>query len=115
ARSSRRVPVATGLGSTVTSMVLVCLAAGAALLGYIRLKAELGRLEMEIGAVDRELMARRRSNEKLRADYEALVSSDGLNRRIIAMNLDLVMPGENARVVLSEPAVEIDTAAAPVR
>jgi hypothetical protein len=102
ARSPRRSP-SRGLATAVTSGLLISLAAGVALLGHIRLKGELNRLEMEIGRLDRELATRKRDNQKLRIDYETLVSADGLTQRLRAMRLGLIMPDDDARVVLAEP------------
>lgn len=107
ARKSSRTPrTGTGRGgyaTIVTSALLVSGAVAIALLGNIRLKDELNRLETEIGRLDREVAARKRSNRRLLMDYETLVSSAGLNSRMQAMRLDLVMPGESARVILPEP------------
>jgi hypothetical protein len=100
-KTSRR-----GYASIVTSALLVSLSAAIALLGNIRLKGELNRLDTEIGQLDRSLGEQRRSNRKLRMDYETLVSSAGLSSRLQEMQLNLVMPGENARIVLPEPSPE---------
>jgi hypothetical protein len=103
ARNPRRTP-SRSLATVVTSGLLISPAVGVALLGHVRLKGELNRLEMEIGRLDRELAMRKRDNQKLRMDYETLVSADGLTQRLRAMRLGLIMPDDDARVVLSEPA-----------
>jgi hypothetical protein len=87
----------------VTSALLICVAAAAALLGNIKLRGELHRLDLEIGQLDRALAKQRKSNEKLQADYEVLTSSAELARRVEEMRLDLRMPGADSRVVLPEP------------
>jgi hypothetical protein len=92
-----------GYASTMNSALLVCLAVAVAALGRIRLKSEENRLYSEISRLDYRLQEMRRLNRKLQNDYETLTSSSGLNTRIREMRLDLVMPGEDARVVLPEP------------
>lgn len=105
ARKNRRLE-SPGYASTVTSAVLVCFAVAVALLGHIRLKGELNRLDSEINRLDRRLAELRRSNNKLEMDYEVLVSPAGLSSRLREMRLNLVMPGDNARIVLPEPDAE---------
>lgn len=106
-RSPRR-----AMAPTVTSGLIVCIAVALALLGHIRLKAELDRLYTGIGRLDRELAEARRANEKLQVDLTTLTSPDGLGSRLRKLRLDLVMPGDDARVVLPEPG---DEATAAVR
>ena len=108
-RASARRTVHRGYATTVTSGLLISLAVALALLGNIRLKDDLNRLEAEIGRLDRELAIRKRGNERLRMDYETLVSAEGLNQRVREMRLDLVMPGDDARIVLPEPPAESST------
>lgn len=103
---NRSVRKAAGCASTVTSGLLVCLAVAVVLLGYIRLKGDLHRMETELGALDRTLARQMRDHERLRLDYETMVSAAGLDQRVRAMRLDLIMPGESARVVLPEPPRE---------
>lgn len=93
----------TGYASTMNSALLVCLAVAVAALGRIRLKSEENRLYSEISRLDYRVQELRRLNRKLQNDYETLTSSSGLHSRIREMRLDLVMPGEDARVVLPEP------------
>ncbi|MBL9138602.1 MAG: hypothetical protein JNK85_22225 [Verrucomicrobiales bacterium] len=103
---NRRLTNLTGITSVMTSGVIVCLAVAVSLLGYIRLKGELNRLDTDINRLDRQLSELRRANHKLEMDYATIVSPSGLNNRLREMRLILVMPGENARVVLPEPQVE---------
>jgi hypothetical protein len=94
------------LAPTVTSALMICLAAALALLGQIRLKADLHRLYSGISNLDRQVAQVRRLNHKLEVDYEMLTSSAGLNNRLRDLQLNLIMPGDNARVVLPEPKVD---------
>ncbi|MBX3745038.1 MAG: hypothetical protein KF833_06985 [Verrucomicrobiae bacterium] len=96
-----------GYASTVTSGLLVCFAVAVALLGYIRLKGDLHRMETELGNLDRTMARLKRDHERLHLDYETMVSSAGLDQRVRAMRLNLVTPGESARVVLPEPPREL--------
>jgi hypothetical protein len=95
-----------GYATVITSGLLVCLAAGVSLLGHIRLKAELNRLEGDVAVLERQLGERRAHNLRLSRDYETLISSAALDRRIQEMGLNLVMPGDGARVVLPEPDLD---------
>ncbi len=95
-----------GFGSTVSSAIVICLAVAVAALGRIRLKTEENRMYGEINRLDGQLQELRRSNRKLQVDYEFLTSPAGLSARIKEMQLDLVMPGNDARVVLPEPGGE---------
>lgn len=113
---NRRLTNLTGVTSAMTSGVIICLAVAVSLLGYIRLKGELNRLDTDINRLDRQLAELRRSNHKLEMDYAMIVSPSGLNNRLREMRLFLVMPGENARVVLPEPQIEAPpVSAAPSR
>ncbi len=103
---SPKKPGRRGYAAIFTSALTVSLAAAIALLCNIRLKEELNRLETDIGRLDHQLALRKRINRKSRMDYETLVSSSGLNLRVQEMGLDLVMPDENARIVLPEPPIE---------
>ncbi|MCC7376993.1 MAG: hypothetical protein IT581_20200 [Verrucomicrobiales bacterium] len=103
---NRRLTNLTGITSAVTSGVMICLAVAVSLLGYIRLKGELSRLDTDINRLDRQLAELRRFNNKLEMDYAMIVSPSGLNNRLREMRLILVMPGDNARVVLPEPSGE---------
>ena len=94
------------LAPTVTSALMICLAAALALLVQIRLKADLHRLYTGISTLDRQVAQVRRLNHKLEVDYEMLTSPAGLNNRLRDLQLNLIMPGENARVVLPEPRVD---------
>jgi hypothetical protein len=100
---NRRLTNLTGITSAVTSGIIICLAVAVSLLGYIRLKGELSRLDTDINRLDRQLVELRRANKKLEMDYATIVSPSGLNNRLREMRLILVMPGDNARVVLPEP------------
>lgn len=102
--SGRKAGGGGGYASTMNSALLVCLAVAVAALGRIRLKSEENRLYSEISRLDYRLQELRRLNRKLQIDYEILTSPAGLNTRIREMRLDLVMPGEDARVVLPEPS-----------
>lgn len=103
---NRRLTNLPGITSAVTSGVMICLAVAVSLLGYIRLKGELSRLDTDINRLDRQLAELRRFNNKLEMDYAMIVSPSGLNNRLREMRLILVMPGDNARVVLPEPSGE---------
>lgn len=105
ARKLRRHRVSPGLASTMTSALLVCVAVAIALLGHIRFKGELHRLDREIAGMERALRDQRKTNARLQADYERLVSPLGLEARLREMRLPLVVPGDGARVVLREPVV----------
>ncbi len=105
ARSSRKVGGGS-LAPTVNSALLICLAVAVAALGRIRLKSEESRLYAEINRLDTQLQELHRSNRKLQIDYETMTSPAGLSTRIRDMHLNLVMPGEDARVVLPEPPGE---------
>lgn len=94
------------LAPTVTSALMICLAAALALLVQIRLKADLNRLYTGISTLDRQVAQVRRFNHKLQVDYEMLTSPAGLNNRLRDLQLNLIMPGENARVVLPEPRID---------
>lgn len=94
------------LGPTVTSALMICLAAALALLVQIRLKADLHRLYTDISTLDRQVAQVRRANHKLQVDYEMLTSPAGLNNRLRDLRLNLIMPGEDARVVLPEPRLD---------
>lgn len=106
ARETNRKSAGVSYAPTVNSAVLVCLAVAVAALGRIRLKSEENRLYSEINRVEFQIQELRRSNRKLQVDYEILTSPAGLSGRIREMRLDLVMPGEDARVVLPEPATD---------
>ncbi len=93
------------LAPTVNSALLICLAVAVAALGRIRLKSEESRLYTEINRLDTQLQELNRSNRKLQIDYETMTSPAGLSGRIREMHLNLVMPGEDARVVLPEPSI----------
>ena len=95
-----------GFAPTMSSALLVCLAVAAAALGRIRLKSEENRLYSEINRLDTQVQETRRANRKLQIDYEILTSPSGLSTRIRDMRLNLVMPGDDARVVLPEPAAD---------
>ncbi len=103
------------LGPTVTSALMICLAAALALLVQIRLKADLHRLYGGISALDRQVAQVRRLNHKLEVDYEMLTSPAGLNNRLRDLQLNLIMPGENARVVLPEPRIEPPLPVVPIQ
>lgn len=106
-RSPRKQPPPSGgYVATVTSGVLISLAVTIALLAHIRLKDELHRIESGISQLEEQLIKQKRENDRLQNDYDVLVSSDGLNKRLREMRLNLVMPGDGARVVLAEPTVE---------
>jgi len=105
ARETRRKTTG-ALAPTVTSALMICLAAALALLGQIRLKADLHRLYSGISNLDRQVAQVRRQNHKLQVDYEMLTSPAGLNNRLRDLQLNLIMPGDNARVVLPEPKVD---------
>lgn len=101
ARSSNK--PSSSLVPTVSSALLVCLAVAVAALGRIRLKSEENRLYTDINRIEAQIQEVRRLNRKLQGDYEILTSSAGLTARVREMNLQLVMPGDAARVVLPEP------------
>lgn len=114
ARESRKKKQKAGvLAPTVTSALMICLAAALALLVQIRLKADLHRLYNEINTLDRQVAQTRRVNQKLQVDYEMLTSPAGLHSRLRDLRLNLIMPGEDARVVLPEPRVETSPVLAP--
>lgn len=113
ARETRRKTTG-ALAPTVTSALMICLAAALALLGQIRLKADLHRLYSGISNLDRQVAQVRRLNHKLEVDYEMLTSPAGLNNRLRDLQLNLIMPGDNARVVLPEPKVDPPLREAPV-
>ena len=97
-----------GTGSlvpTMSSALLICLAVAVAALGRIRLKSEENRLYGDINRIEAQLQDARRLNRKLQSDYEVLTSSLGLNARMREMNLNLMMPGDAARVVQPEPGM----------
>lgn len=102
------------LGPTVTSALMICLAAALALLVQIRLKADLHRLYTEISALDRQVAQAKRANHKLRVDYDMLTSPAGLNNRLRDLQLNLIMPGEDARVVLPEPRLDAQPPVMPL-
>ncbi len=102
------------LAPTVTSALMICLAVALALLVQIRLKADLHRLYTGISALDRQVAQVRRMNHKLQVDYEMLTSPAGLNNRLRDLQLNLIMPGENARVVLPEPRVDPPLPVVPI-
>ncbi len=106
ARDSQRDRSRPGYAPTVTSAVLICLAAAVSLLGHVRLKAELDRLYADITKLDRQTAEARRFNRKLQSDFETLTSPAGLSARLREMHLDLTMPGDDLRIVLPEPAAE---------
>lgn len=108
ARETRR--RSASLAPTVSSALIVCVAVAVAALGRIRLKSEESRLYGEINRIETQLQELRRFNRKLQSDYETITSSAELNARVREMNLNLVMPGDAARVVLPEPG-EGDAAA----
>jgi hypothetical protein len=111
ARKSRP-SVRLGYASTVTSALLVCVAVAVALLGHIRFKGELHRLDRENGKIEFALKEQRRLNAELEADYDTLVSPRGLEARLRELNLNLIVPGGASRVVLREPlAIEGDRSA----
>ncbi|MGE3312032.1 MAG: hypothetical protein AB7O66_18870 [Limisphaerales bacterium] len=114
ARDSRKKRTG-ALAPTVTSALMICLAAALALLVQIRLKADLHRLYGGISALDRQVAQARRMNHKLEVDYEMLTSPAGLNNRLRDLQLNLIMPGENARVVLPEPRIEPPLPVVPIR
>lgn len=95
-----------GYAPTVTSAILICLAAAVALLGHVRLKAELDRLYADITKLDRQVADTRRNNRKLQIDYDTMTSPSGLSARIRELHLDLSMPLDDARIVLPEPTSE---------
>ncbi|MCC6232056.1 MAG: hypothetical protein IT580_05400 [Verrucomicrobiales bacterium] len=105
ARNPRRTP-APGYTSTIASVVLICISVALALLAQIRLKDELNRLDRDLSKLDRQITEQRKLNQKLVSDYQFLVSSSGLENRVREMRLSLVMPTEDARVILPEPISE---------
>ena len=107
ARESRKKKKAGVLAPTVTSALLICLAAALALLVQIRLKADLHRLYNEINTLDRQVAQARRVNQKLQVDYEMLTSPAGLHSRLRDLRLNLIMPGEDARVVRQDLAYRL--------
>lgn len=106
ARDSQRDRSRPGYAPTVTSAMLICLAAAISLLGHIRLKAELDRLYADITKLDRQTAEARRFNRKLQSDFVTLTSPAGLSARLREMRSDLTMPGDDLRIVLPEPTVE---------
>ncbi len=93
-----------GYASAMSSAAVVCFAVAAVALGRIRLKSEESRAYAEINRLDVMIQDTRRANRKLQVDHEILTSPAGLSGRVREMRLNLVMPGDDARVVLPEPA-----------
>ena len=104
-RNPRR-PRSPGYAATIASVAVICVSVALALLAQVRLKDELNRLDRDISKLDRQINEQRKQNQKLQADYQFLVSSVGLNHRVRDMQLSLIMPREDARVILPEPLVE---------
>lgn len=104
-RNPRR-PAAHGYAATIASVAVICVSVALALLAQVRLKDELNRLDRDITRLDRQINEQKKQNQKLQADYQFLVSSAGLNHRVRDMQLSLIMPREDARIVLPEPLVE---------
>lgn len=103
ARESGKRPKGGGYASAVNSALVICVAVAVVALGRIRLKSEESRLYAEMNRLDYQLQETRRANRRLQIEYETLTSSRGLSARIRDMRLNLVMPGDDARVVLPEP------------
>ncbi len=92
--------------ATIASVALICISVALALLAQVRLKDELNRLDRDVTRLDRQITEQKKLNQKLQADYQFLVSSAGLTHRVRDMQLSLVVPAEDARIVLPEPTLE---------
>lgn len=95
-----------GYATMLASAALVCLAVAVALLGHLRLKGEIYRMDAENSRLEHALVEARKTNVRLQNDYETLISPRGLEDRIRDMRLRLIMPGDVARVVLPEPRAD---------
>lgn len=110
----RSKPAGEGYASIVGSGLLLVLAVAAVLLGRSKLKNDESALYVDISKLERQLDEVRRANGKLLVDYATLTAPGSLAARIRDMRLGLIMPGDDARVILPEPnAVQTAMAAPP--